>query len=144
VDGTERLSVKIPAGVDTGSKVRVAGKGYPGDNGGPYGDLFLDITVAPDQRFKREGRDLRCDMDVPVQTAILGGKVDLDTIEGTVSLTIKQGTQGGQVMRLAGKGVAKPGGGKETRGDLFVRVNLTIPKDISAKARELAAELAKG
>jgi molecular chaperone DnaJ len=140
-EGSERLAVKIPPGVDNGSKVRVAGKGYPGERGGPAGDLFLDITVQHDPFFKREGSDLRTDIDVPFQLAVLGGKVDVDTLDGQVKLTIPRGTQGGQVFRLAGKGVPALGG-RGRRGDLFVRMNLIIPKNLTKKARELLDELA--
>jgi molecular chaperone DnaJ len=142
-ESAERLSVKVPAGVDTGSKLRVAGKGYYGERGGPPGDLFLDITVRPDGVFTREGRNLRRDIGVPFYLAVLGGRVDVETIDGQVTLTIPAGTQGGQVLRLAGKGVPRPGGGPKDRGDLLVRVNLTIPKNLPRRARELLEELAK-
>jgi len=142
IEGTEHLVVKIPAGVDTGSKVRVAGKGYPGAHGGPPGDLFLDINVLPDHTFKREGLDLRTDIDIPFHLAILGGKVDVAAIDGMVKLTIPPNTRGGQIFRLSGKGVPKLGS-KSTRGDLFARANITIPKNLSKKARELLDEFAR-
>jgi len=141
-ESREHLAVKIPAGVDTGSKVRVAGKGYFGERGGPPGDLFLDITVTPDPIFAREGQNLRADVPVPFHIAVLGGKVDAATIDGQVALTIKPGTQSGTVMRLAGKGAPRPGSPKE-RGDLLVRVVITIPKDLGPRARELLEELAR-
>jgi molecular chaperone DnaJ len=142
VEGSERLSVKIPPGVDTGSKVRVAGKGYPGQRGGQPGDLFLDVVVPPDPQFRREGLNLRSDLDVPFQTAVLGGKLDVDTIDGQVKLSIPPGTQGGQVLRLSGKGVP-PLGGRGKRGDHLVRINITVPKSTSPKARALLEELAR-
>lgn len=141
-ESRERLSVKIPAGVDNGSKVRVAGKGYHGERGGPAGDLFLDIHVAPDPVFTREGADLRADLPVPFYVAVLGGKVDVATIDGQVTLTIPPGTEAGTVMRLSGKGAPAPGRQKE-HGALFVRVVLTVPREMSPAARKLLEDLAR-
>ncbi len=130
------LQVKIPAGVKTGSKVRVAG-------GGPEGaDLYLIVEIEPDQRFEREGDDLRTSATIDVFTAALGGEADVTTMEGSVKLKIPAGTQPEQVFRLAGRGMPKLRS-TQNKGDLFVRVKVRIPKNLSAKQKSLLEEAAR-
>jgi curved DNA-binding protein len=125
-----RLQVKIPAGVKTGSKVRVAG-------GGPEGlDLYLIVEVAPDQRFERQGDDLRGTATIDMYTAALGGEAQVDTMEGPVTLKIPAGTQPEQVFRLAGRGMPRLKG-SQGKGDLFVRVKVHVPKDLSDQQKAL-------
>jgi molecular chaperone DnaJ len=133
------IEVQIPAGVRTGSRVRVAGQGSPGVNGGPNGDIYLRITVRPDKRFTVEGNNVRTDVSVPLYTCILGGEVRVPTIDGSVALTIPPGTQNGQVFRLRGKGMEPAKGG--ARGDLLARVKVQLPTDLSDNERELFEQL---
>jgi curved DNA-binding protein len=130
------LEVRIPPGVKTGSKVRVAG-------GGPGGaDLYLIVEVADDPRFEREGDDLRTSAGIDVFTAILGGEAEVETLEGKVQLKIPAGTQPEQVFRLSGRGLP-PLKNAKTKGDLFVRVKVRIPKKLSAKQKSLLEEAAR-
>lgn len=131
-DGKEKI-VRIPAGVRTGSKVRVAGAG-------PNGlDLYLIVGVVEDKRFERQGNDLHTTAPVNVFTAILGGEADVETMEGKVKLNIPAGTQPEQVFRLAGRGMPYLKDPKQ-KGDLYVKVKIQIPKYLSAKQRELLEE----
>jgi DnaJ-class molecular chaperone len=138
---TKRLQVKIPAGVDTGSKIRVAGEGQPGLGGGPRGDLFLVITVKADQQFERKGDDLTVDIDVDLVTAILGGEVPVPLLDGRkVVLTIPAETQNGRVFRLSGKGMPRLRG--DGNGTLFARVKVLLPTKLTSEERELFEQLA--
>lgn len=142
ISDTKRLSVKIPAGVKDGSKIRVAGQGLPGEAGGIPGDLYINIHISPHPLFRREGDDLYSDEPLPFHTAILGGKINVRTIDGTPSsMTIPPGTQAGQKFRLKGKGMPKPRG--DMRGDLYVTVYITVPKYINPDSRKLIEEFAK-
>ncbi len=136
--GSETVEVKIPPGVDQGTKLRLAGKGNPGLNGGPAGDLFLIISVRPHPQFTRQGRDIYYKTTLSLFDAVLGGKITVPTLDKTVSLTIPPGTQNGQRFRLKGKGVGT--GGART-GDQYVEVHVTIPKQLSPKAKELFQSL---
>jgi DnaJ-class molecular chaperone len=129
-----RLEVKVPAGVKTGSRVRVAGEGRPGTGGGPAGDLYLVVTVAAHNRFERRGDDLITDVAVPLIDAVLGGETELQTLDGRVALRIPELTQNGRQIRLAGKGmpVLAPGGG---RGDLIARIRVQLPENLNAEER---------
>ncbi len=135
-----RLEVKVPAGVRTGSRVRIAGEGEPGFNGGQNGDLYLIVTVLPHQRFERKGDDLYIDVDVPVLDAILGGEVEVPTLEGKVMLKIREQTQNGTQVRLAGKGMPVLGSSGR-RGDLYARVRAQLPTSLSGEERELYQRL---
>lgn len=131
-----RLQVHIPAGVKTGSKVRVAG-------GGPEGsDLYLIVEVEPDHRFERQGDDLRGSATIDLFTAVLGGEAEIQTLEGTVKLKIPAGTQPEQVFRLAGRGMPRLKSA-QNKGDLFVRVKVRIPKNLSDKQKSLLQEAAR-
>jgi molecular chaperone DnaJ len=132
------LEVKIPAGVANGARIRVAGQGGPGVNGGPNGDVYLRVRVSESRIFERDGDDLRTDIPVPLYTALLGGEVVVETPAGRVALTVPAETQAGKVFRLRGKGMPKKGGGS---GDLLARVNVVLPAKLSERERELVKEL---
>ena len=134
-DGRQ-LEIRIPAGVKTGSKVRAAGAGPDGS------DLYLIVDVAEDNRFEREGDDLHTSADTDVFTAILGGEAEVKTFEGIVKLKIPAGTQPEQVFRLSGRGLPRLKSA-HTKGDLFVRVKVKIPKKLSIKQKSLLEEAAR-
>jgi molecular chaperone DnaJ len=134
-----KLSVKVPAGVDTGDRVRLSGEGEAGRNGGPPGDLYVEVHVREHAIFEREGEHLSCEVPVSFATAALGGAVDVPTLEGDVSLKIPAETQSGRVFRLRDKGVKPVRGG--ARGDLFCRVVVETPVHLSAEQRELVRQL---
>ncbi|HEY3965037.1 MAG TPA: DnaJ C-terminal domain-containing protein [Planctomycetaceae bacterium] len=138
----ENLSVKIPAGVDSGSLVRLAGQGHPGASGGPAGDLLVRIRVAGDPWFRREGNNLLVDVPVTITEATLGAKVEAPTLsEGTVVVTIPPGTSSGAKLRLKGKGVIDRS--TKERGDLFVIVKIVVPRKLGERAQQLLRELAE-
>lgn len=137
----ETISVKIPPGVDTGSVVRVAGKGNAGKYGGPSGDMLIDIRVREKAKFKRDKQSLEIKAHIPFTDAILGGVLEMPTIDGKASMTIPPGTQNDQRFRLKGKGLPPLGGGP--RGDQFVKIKVDIPKKIDMDTRELVEALAK-
>jgi DnaJ-class molecular chaperone len=137
----KRIQVKIPAGVDNGSKIRVAGEGQPGIGGGPRGDLFLVISVKPDSQFERKGDDLYVDIDVDLVNAMLGGAVPVPVPDGRrLMLTIPPETQNGRMFRLAAKGMPRLRG--EGSGNLFARVKVVLPMGLTSKERELFEQLA--
>ncbi len=139
--GDRRLEVKIPAGVRTGSRVRVAGEGGPGYNGGPKGDLYLVVEVEPNPMFERDGDDLTVDVPVDLYTAVLGGEAHVPTIKGTrLNLRIPAGTQPGQRIRLRGQGMPLLKNPTE-RGDLYARIKVDVPREINERQRELFEEL---
>lgn len=139
---TQKLEVKIPAGVTNGSRVRLAGKGGEGAAGGSKGDLFLVIKVRPHARFERRGDDLYETIDVPLTTAALGGEVHVPTIKGgKLALKIPPETQNGRTFKLTGQGM--PHLGKTGHGDLVARVNIKLPTNLTEKEKELFAELAR-
>ena len=134
------ISVKIPAGVDDGSRLRVAGEGESGFNGGPAGDLYVFISVREHARFQRRDYDLHAEHPITMTRAALGGEVTVDTIDGTETLKIPPGTQPNQVFRLRGKGVPYLDG--SGRGDHYVHVAVRIATSLGARQRELLEELA--
>ncbi len=136
---TERLNVKIPAGVDEGSKIRLGGKGEPGIGGGPPGDLYITIHVRPHALLERKSNDLYLDLPVTVGEAALGASVTVPTLDGEVTLKIPAGSQSGQRLRLRGKGV------KDTKqpGDLYVRLLVQVPKNGDDRVRNAVSELEK-
>ena len=131
-----KVQVRIPPGVRTGSKVRVAGAGPQGT------DLYLIIEVRDDARFERDGSDLHTTAAIDVFTAVLGGEAEVETMAGKVKLNIPPGTQPGQVFRLAGRGLPHLKNPKQ-KGDLYVRVNVQVPRYLSPRQRELLEEAAK-
>lgn len=141
VSRSKRLEVRIPAGVHNGSRVRVAGQGGPGLAGGPAGDVYLAITVAPDSRFTIKGSDITTKASVPLYTAVLGGELVVHTVESNVALNIPPGTQQGRTFKLRGKGMPKLGSKSGERGDLMVLVDIEIPDALTDRERELFTEL---
>ena len=133
-----RLEVKIPPGVTDGSRVRVVGEGRPG-RGGARGDLYLVISVRPHGRFTRRGDDLHTEVEVPLLDAVLGGEVAVPTLKSKGMLKIPPLTQNGRVFRLAGLGMPHLGGGG--KGDLYARVKVILPADLSSEERELFEKL---
>ena len=138
-----RLEAKIPAGVQEGSRVRLAGQGGPGAGRGPSGDIYLVVHVSPHHLFERKGDDLYLKLSVPLTTAILGGEVSVPTLSGKeVMLRIPPETQNGRVFRLRGKGTPKLETPQQ-HGDLFAEVKVLLPQDLSEKERKLFEELAR-
>jgi len=135
--GRRHLDVKIPAGVDTGSRIRVAGEGARA--GRRSGDLYLKVTVEPDRRFERKGDDLHVDLPVQVADAALGAEVSVPTLKGRVSMKIPAETSSGRVFRLPGYGMPHLKG--SGAGDQFVRVQIVLPAPLSSRERELFEEL---
>jgi molecular chaperone DnaJ len=133
-----RLSLKIPAGVETGSRLRLAGKGEGGMRGGPPGDLYVVLHVRPHNIFQRQGADLFCEAPIPLDVALTGGEVSVPTLEGMAKLKISPGTETGRVFRLRGKGM--PLLGEPGRGDLHARVFLEIPKNLSSVQKKRLKE----
>lgn len=129
VGKTRKLSVKVPAGVDNGDRIRLSGEGEAGRNGGPPGDLYVEIRVKPHKLFERSGADLSCEVPVSIVTATLGGEFELPTLESHVSLKIPAGTQSGKVFRLRGKGVATVR--DRHVGDLFAKVVVETPVNLT-------------
>jgi molecular chaperone DnaJ len=138
---TKRLEVKIPAGVTTGSRVRIAGKGQPSYGGGTAGDLYLKITMRPHPTFERHGDNLHVSVPTPLATAILGGEVQVPTPRGKLALKIPPETQNGRVFRLAGQGM--PHLGKSARGDLMAKVSVILPTKLNEKEKELFRQLSE-
>lgn len=139
---TKRIQVKIPAGVDNGSKIRVAGEGQPGIGGGPRGDLYLVISVKADPQFERKGDDLYIDMDVELATAMLGGEAPVNLPDGRrLALTIPPETQNGRLFSLKGKGMPRLRG--EGNGTLYARVKVVLPTQLTSEERGLFEELAR-
>jgi len=138
---TERISVKIPAGVDTGARIRVAGKGHAGKNGGPPGDIYIVPTITPHRLFERKEDDIYLDVPLRISEAALGAKIDIPTLEGKTTLTIPPGTQGSQRLRLQGKGIPHLKGGG--RGDLYAVIRILVPERLDEKSKEHIRELDK-
>jgi DnaJ-class molecular chaperone len=139
--GTEWLRVKIPPGVDTNSKVRLAGKGNAGPLGGPAGDLYIVTRVQPHAYFVRQGDDILCEVPVTLAEAMLGARIDIPTIDGKTTMTLPAGTQNGRKFRLRGKGVPHLQG--EGRGDQYVTVKVVLPEVLDAYSRQLIEEFDK-
>ena len=135
VSHTKTLNVKVPAGVDDGDRIRLSGEGEAGRNGGPPGDLYVEVRVAPHKIFDRAGSDLSCEVPVSIATAALGGEVELPTLDGHVSLKIPAGTQSGKVFRLRGKGVTTVRDPR--KGDLFAKVSVETPVNLTSEQESL-------
>jgi molecular chaperone DnaJ len=132
---TKTLSVKVPAGVDDGDRIRLTGEGEAGRSGGPAGDLYVEIRVNSHKIFTRENADLACEVPVSVATATLGGEVELPTLDGNVSLKVPAGTQSDKVFRLRGKGVSTVRDSR--KGDLFAKVSVETPVNLTAEQKAL-------
>jgi molecular chaperone DnaJ len=133
------LTIRIPAGVSDGQRIRLKGKGSPGEGGGPAGDLYVVVHVAPHPVFKRRGDHLTIAVPVTFAEAALGAEITVPTLDGTVTLKVPAGTSSGRTFRVKGRGVVRPDG---KAGDLLVTVEVAVPKKLSAKAREALEALA--
>jgi molecular chaperone DnaJ len=135
------LVVRVPAGVDTGTRLRVRGEGEPGVHGGPPGDLYVVLTVEPDRRFQREGQNLLCTQEITFVQAALGHRVEVPGLDGTLPLETPKGVQSGAILRLAGEGLPFPG--RNQRGDLLVEIKVLTPARLSEKQIGLLREFEK-
>ena len=135
---TKTIEIDIPAGIDNGQTMQLAGKGEPGERGGPSGDLLITVRVKPHQMFRREGYDVYIDLPITFVDAAIGATVKVPTLDGLVEYDIPEGTQPGSVFRLRGKGIPYIRG--KNRGDEYVTVDVEVPKGLSAKQKELLKE----
>jgi len=138
IERERTLEVGIPAGVDSGTRLRMAGQGEPGTNGGPAGDLYIFLEVKEHAFFERRGADLYCTIPVSIAQASLGATVKIPTLQGDEDLEIPEGTQSGQIFRKKAKGLPNPHGG---RGDLYVSIRVVIPSKVSREQRRLLEQL---
>ena len=129
------LEVKIPAGINAGQRVRLQGKGQPGTNGGPAGDLYVEISIKPHEIFQRDGDDLHLELPISFVTAALGGDVDVPVLDGETRITIPEGTQSGKILRLRGKGIKSLRTGY--MGDLYIHVFVETPVNLTQKQKDL-------
>ena len=138
VEETKTLSVKVPAGGDTGDRIRLTGEGQAGARGGPSGDLYVEMHVQPHQIFQRDGRDLHCEIPISFTDAAIGGELEVPTLDGRVKLKIPAETQTGKLFRLRSKGVTSIRGGSPV--DLLCRVVLETPVNLTNRQREILEE----
>ncbi|WP_018969847.1 molecular chaperone DnaJ [Rubritalea marina] len=131
---TSRIKIRIPAGVNRGTRLRSAGNGDAGLRGGPAGDLYVFIDIEPHDMFERDGADLHCEIPVPFSVATLGGELEVPTLEGKSSIKIPAGTQGGTTFRLRGKGITDLSYG--AKGDLHVEVHVEVPTKLNSEQKE--------
>ncbi len=137
----EAVTVRIPAGVSDGGRIRLRGKGAEGRGGGPAGDLIARIRIRPHPVFRREGRDLSVQVPISVREAILGAKVEVPTLEGRATVTVPPGTDSGTRLRLRGKGVPHPSG--KGAGDLYVELQIRVPRKLDPEAAERLAAMSE-
>jgi molecular chaperone DnaJ len=136
----QKVKVAIPAGVDTGSRVVLRGMGDAGPNGGPSGDLYVYITVKPHKYFVRQDYDLFCQIPISITQASLGGEIKVPTIDGnSIKVNIPSGIQSGKMLRVKGRGVTKLN--TNDRGDMYIKLQVQIPKRLGMKAKKLMQEL---
>jgi molecular chaperone DnaJ len=135
---TRTLSVKVPAGVDDGDRIRLSGEGEAGRNGGPAGDLYVELRVSKHKIFERDGANLACEIPISFTTATLGGEVELPTLDGNVSLKVPAGTQSGKVFRLRGKGVTTVRDPRQ--GDLFAQVAVETPINLTSEQQDILSK----
>lgn len=138
----KKIRITIPAGVENGQTIKIAGHGGEGRNGGPRGDLYITFNIINNTAFKRDGANLHKAIDIDIYTAVLGGEVLVDTIDGKVKLKIKPGTQSGSKVKLKGKGLPVYKSSTQ-KGDLYITHNVKIPEQLTEKQRELFTELSK-
>jgi molecular chaperone DnaJ len=136
-----KITVKVPAGVDNGMQLCLRGEGEAGENGGPSGDLLVEIRVKPHSLFEREGRHLTCKVPITFAQAALGTEMDIPILTGKHRVTVNAGTQPGEIVRLRGQGMPDPHGGP--RGDLHVQFQVEVPKKLNKKQEELLRQLAE-
>ena len=141
IEKQKTLSVKVPAGVDTGDRIRLGGEGEVGENGGPSGDLFVHMNVRPHPIFERDGNDLYCEVPISLVTASLGGELQVPTLEGRVNLKVPAESQTGKMFRIRGKGVNSVRG--HSTGDLLCRIVVETPVNLTKKQKELLKEFDK-
>jgi curved DNA-binding protein len=135
-----RIEIKIPAGVKKGQRIKVSGKGEPGMSGGPFGDMYLAVSILEHSIFHLKGNDIHVDVPVPLTDAVLGGEASVPTPKGkNLALKIPPDTQNGKVFRLAGQGM--PEIGKDKKGDLFARVKVLLPDNLTEHEKELFRQL---
>lgn len=139
VEETKTLSVKVPPGVDTGDRIRLGGEGEAGGEGGPAGDLYVQVNVKDHEFFQRDGKNLYCEVPISIFDACLGGELEVPTLDGRVKLKVPAETQTGKLFRVRGKGVVPVRGG--TAGDLLCRVVLETPVNLSKKQKDLMVDL---
>lgn len=134
----KKVMVKVPPGVDSGSRLKLSGEGAPGANGGPAGDLYIMVEVFEHEYFRRDGMDVYCEAPVTFSQAVLGAEVEVRTLDGKRTVKVPAGTQPGEKLHIKGKGIPRLGSG--TRGDQVVVVKLVVPKHMSKRQRELIEE----
>ncbi len=139
VERDREITVVVPAGVEDGARLRLAGQGEAGESGAPPGDLFCEVRVRPHPVFERDGLDLRCEVPISFSRAALGGEVEVPTLEGLSRLRIPRGAQSGQVLRMRGLGLPDPRG--RGRGDALVRVVVEVPQRLSRREEEILHQL---
>jgi DnaJ-class molecular chaperone len=139
--GARRVEVRIPPGVRDGARVRVAGEGAPGRQGGPRGDLYLRVRTLPHDQLQRVAEDLKTTVNVPLTTAVLGGEATVRTLEGDVGIKIPAGSRPGRIFRLRGHGLPVMGEAKSRRGDLLAELAVDLPQELTPRERELFEEL---
>jgi len=141
VERQRTLTVPIPAGVDEGSRIRIAGSGEAGTRGAPSGDLYVYLSIAQHQRFRRDGADVFADVPISFALASLGGPLEIESLDGLLAVTVVAGTQSGASYRLRGRGMPHVRG--NTRGDLLVTVHVVVPTKLSKREREVLEEFAQ-
>ncbi len=139
---TRELSVRIPAGVDSGSRLRLRGEGELGVNGGPAGDLFVNISVSPDKVFERQGQHLIISKEISFAQAALGDRIEVPTLDDPAHLDIQPGTQPGEILRMPGLGLPDPSRRNSPTGDLLIEVRVKTPKNLTPRQAELLREFA--
>ena len=133
------ITIDIPAGIDTGEQLRLSGKGEAGINGGPNGDLYIEIKVMPHELYRREGNDVYIDLPVSITDLCLGTKKNIKTMDGTVELKIKEGSKPGDILRIKGKGINNPDSWK--KGDFYCVLKLIIPRNLTRKQKGILEDL---
>ena len=141
VKKNKKLKVKIPAGVDNGSRLRVAGEGEAGVKGGPSGDLYVYLYVKPHKFFERDGTTVYCEVPINIVQATLGDEIKVPTLDGQVVMKVPEGTQPGKVLRLKGKGI--PSLRNSTRGDQLVRIKVVVPQKLNEKQKDALRKFAE-
>lgn len=141
VKNVHNIHVKVPAGVDSGSRLRMSGEGEPGAHGGPPGDLYIIIDIKEHMVFVRRGNDIYCAMSITFPQAVMGAEIEVPTLEGTANLKIPPGTPSGKAFHMRGKGIPRLGG--HGKGDEVVVVNIEVPKQITPRQKELLEEFAQ-
>ena len=138
-----KLTVTIPAGIDNGERIALRGQGCEGKNGGPAGDLIIEVTVRSHNVFERDGANIYCEVPITVTEATLGAEIDIPTLDGTTKHRIDEGTQPGTVFTLRGKGIPHVNDRQGRRGDLIITVNVEIPRGLSDKQKDALREFAE-